>query len=84
MTKATFIRSVGGCRLNGLGAYLYENPDMSASIRFDKNTHPLPSKFNMVFHSLDAAENFIELNSGSNGASTLNNILRLSDINWDS
>ena len=82
MAKATFIKSIGNVRINGLGADLYENTDLSASIRFDKNTHPLPHRTNIVFDDLESAEKFIEENEGSNGASTLDNILRKSDIDY--
>lgn len=78
MAKATHIKSIGNVRLNGFGADLYQNPNGSASIRFDKNGHSLPSKHNMVFSSIDLAEEFIESKTSSdplNTANTLNNIL---------
>ena len=80
--KATFIRNIGMARLNGFGADLYENTNGTASIRFDKNTNPLPSRTNLIFDSLELAEEFIERNKGSNGVNTLNNILMKADIKF--
>lgn len=79
---ATLIRNIGKARLNGYGADLYENKDGSASIRFDRNTHPLPHKTNISFDSLELAEKFINENEGINGVSTLNNILMKADIGF--
>lgn len=78
--KAKFLRSIGNVRWNGYGADLYLNADYSASIRFDKLTHPLPPKYNMKFSSLEEAENFIDANAGLSGLQTLRNILDKSDI----
>ncbi|MGI2228109.1 hypothetical protein [Shewanella frigidimarina] len=80
MSKATFIKNIGGCRWNGYGADLYQNPDLSASIRFDKLTHPLPYKYNLKFNNVDDANEFIEDNKGNNGLQTLRAILDKSDI----
>lgn len=80
MRKSTFVKNIGGARWNGYGADLYENANGTASIRFDKLTHPLPHKHYMVFTSLSAAEKFIEDNLGNTGLNTLRNILNKSSI----
>jgi hypothetical protein len=69
------IRSIGRCRLNNFGASIYETKK-GASIVFDKLGHDLPRKNNIVFDSVEEAEEWVEARQGSNGVSTLRNVLR--------
>lgn len=77
--KSEFIRNIGQCRWNGIGADLYENQDGTATIRFDKNGSDLPRKTWQKFDSVDDAVIHIERHQGSNGLSTLINILNAND-----
>jgi hypothetical protein len=71
-----FIRSIGNCRVNGIGFDLYENKDDTATIRPNRLGADFPNRSWIKFDSVESAEAAIDHIAGEDteGAQRVQNL----------
>lgn len=79
--NSAVIKNIGKMRYKGIGANLYQNEDLTASIRFNLLADELPSNTALNFDSIEQAKLFIESKKGVNGLGTLLNIMDCAELN---
>lgn len=74
MPKSKFIRNLGQCRVNFVGADQYENADGSCTIRFDLPSKNIHRDYWLHFNSVDTCDKWLsslECNNGYTLVTTL-------------